>query len=195
MDAARGTAVQSVKAGGDCPNNPPITCANFWARKMVRLILMRHAKSSWDNPALEDHKRPLNTRGRASATLMGDWLRKNSYLPDAAISSSATRTGETFLGLGIDVPVRFEGALYHAGPDVMMRKLRTCKANSILMLGHNPGICMFAHQLLPAPPDHQRFADYPTCATTVIDFDVSWPSVEWNTGHFIDFAIPRELLG
>ena len=59
-----------------------------------RLILMRHAKSSWDNPFAEDHQRPLNGRGKRSAKAIGEWLRAQGYLPDQILSSSATRTRE-----------------------------------------------------------------------------------------------------
>ena len=103
------------------------------------LILMRHAKSGWDDITLPDHDRPLNARGRASAKAMGEWLRTQGYTPDTAISSSSQRTGETFHGLGFDVPVQFTRALYHAGPEMMMEVLRDQTAPTVLMLGHNPG--------------------------------------------------------
>ncbi|MEL6466816.1 MAG: histidine phosphatase family protein [Pseudomonadota bacterium] len=162
---------------------------------MIRtLILMRHAKSSWDNPALPDHDRPLNARGTASAKMMGDWLRANGHAPNAAVSSSSERTGQTFLGLGFDIPVAFTRALYHAGPEMMMEVLQGQTAQTVLMLGHNPGIADFADRLVRQPPPHPRFADYPTCATTVIRFNVgSWTDIGWREGQPIDFAIPREV--
>ena len=79
----------------------------------LTLILMRHGKSAWDDPNLADHDRPLNDRGRASARSMGDWLRARGHVPDRAVSSSSTRTGQTFAGLGLDVPVSF--AFLHCG--------------------------------------------------------------------------------
>ena len=57
----------------------------------LSLILVRHAKSSWDTPALSDHDRPLNKRGRASARAIGDWLRKENLLPDQILTSTAQR--------------------------------------------------------------------------------------------------------
>ena len=59
---------------------------------MLRLILMRHAKSDWSHLDLSDHDRPLNNRGKASAAALGDWLRVKSYLPDQVLSSTAART-------------------------------------------------------------------------------------------------------
>ncbi|WP_299694551.1 histidine phosphatase family protein [uncultured Tateyamaria sp.] len=160
------------------------------------LILMRHAKSSWDAPDLVDHDRPLNNRGRASARAMGDWMRAHTYRPDVAVSSTATRTGQTFVGLGLTCPVSYTRALYHAGPEAMASVLNAQTASAVLMLGHNPGIAEFAARLVKQAPRHARFADYPTGATTVIRWDVEdWKSVRWGAGVVMDFAIPREILG
>ncbi|WP_299589058.1 histidine phosphatase family protein [uncultured Tateyamaria sp.] len=159
------------------------------------LILMRHAKSSWDDPHLADIARPLNRRGQASATAMGAWLCARGYVPDAAVSSNSTRTAETFEALELDCTVTFTKTLYHAGPDAMMTVLRGQEAASVLMLGHNPGIAEFADRLVTRPPAHPRFADYPTCATCIIRFDAGgWNDIGWHEGQPIDFAIPRELM-
>ena len=66
----------------------------------LRLILMRHAKSSWNKP-VSDHERELNGRGRASARAMGNWLRENDFLPKEALISSSERTRETFKWLEV----------------------------------------------------------------------------------------------
>jgi phosphohistidine phosphatase len=159
------------------------------------LIVMRHAKSSWDDMMLADHDRPLNERGRASAVAMGDWLRLQGHMPDAAVSSTSLRTGETFMSLGLDIPVSYTRALYHAGPDVMLGVLKTQTAQCVLMLGHNPGIAEFADRLVQQRPSHPRFVDYPTCATCVIGFDAAaWNDIGWHTGQPIDFTIPREVM-
>ena len=161
----------------------------------VTLILMRHAKSAWDDPNLADHNRPLNTRGRNASVAMGDWLRARGHMPDAAISSSSTRTGQTFAGLGFDAPVSYTRTLYHAGPEVMLDVLRNQIVPCVLMLGHNPGIADFAGRLVTHPPRHPRFAEYPTGAITVIEFDATgWNDIGWRSGQPIDFAIPREVM-
>ena len=160
------------------------------------LILMRHAKSSWDNPGLSDHARTLNARGRRSASAMGDWLRAEGWRPDEAVSSSSQRTRETFAGLRLNVPVHFTDDLYHADPDGMRAVLAQAAGETVLMLGHNPGIAAFAAMLVTAPPDHPRFADYPTCATLVARFDIdSWDRLRWQSGTPLAFVIPRELPG
>lgn len=163
---------------------------------MKRLILMRHAKSSWDDPTLEDHDRPLNGRGRVSARVLGDWLRDRGYLPDQVLSSNSARTRETFVRLNILCDARFLTKLYHAGAESMLHVLREAEGNTVLMLGHNPGIGWFAQNIVSVPPPHPRFYDYPTCATMVAEFDVdTWDEVGTGTGKAIDFIIPRELTG
>lgn len=160
------------------------------------LILMRHAKSSWGDPFAEDHDRPLNNRGRKSAPAIGAWLQSNGWLPDDVICSSAKRTRETWDRLGLSTPeIRFTPALYLTGPDEMFAELATATGNTVLMLGHNPGIAAFANRLVRNQPDHSRFYDYPTCATTVVRFDIpDWNALEWHQGEVLGFTIPRELL-
>lgn len=158
------------------------------------LILMRHAKSSWDNPRLSDHARPLNARGRRSARALGDWLHMRGRLPDQALISSAERTRETFAGLALPIPGQFTNALYHAGAEQMLRVLAQASGRTVLMLAHNPGIADFAERLVKFPPDHPRFYAYPTCATLVARFDAErWNQVRWHSGNVLDFVIPREL--
>ena len=163
---------------------------------MKRLILMRHAKSSWDDPLLDDHARPLNGRGRVSARVVGDWLRIKKYIPNQVLSSDARRTRETFAGLNIVCDTQFLAELYHAGPEDMLHALHLATGDTVLMLGHNPGIGWIAQNLVAVPPPHPRFYDYPTCATLVAEFDVeSWDEVGTGTGKAVDFIIPRELTG
>lgn len=159
-----------------------------------RLILMRHAKSSWNNRQRDDHARPLNDRGQRSAKTLGNWLRSQGYLPDRILCSSAQRTRETCAGLDLDAPTRFLDDLYHAGADRMLQILRRASEGCVLMLGHNPGIAMLAHELVADPPDHARFDDYPTGATLVVDFPADdWAEARAGTGRVVDFIVPREL--
>ncbi len=164
----------------------------------LRLILTRHAKSSWDHTALADHERPLNGRGQASATAIGGWLAERGYGPDQVLSSDSQRTRETWARM----EPAFQGAprvawlpaLYHAGAQGMLDVLQGAEGGTVLMLAHNPGIAGFAQMIVAAPPDHIRFHDYPTAATTVIDFDVpAWADVDWGMGRAVDFVIPREI--
>ena len=163
---------------------------------MKRLALMRHAKSSWSSPVSEDHARPLNARGRRSAKALGDWLRAENLKIDQALVSTATRTRETFAALGLECDVTYLDGLYHAGAHDMRASLSKATGDCVLMLGHNPGIAWFAHQLVSTPPNHPRFADYPTCATLVARFEIErWQDLQPGQGQTEAFVIPRELLG
>ena len=163
----------------------------------LTLILTRHAKSDWNTKTPSDHTRPLNARGRKSAEVLGDWIRAlpASLHPQQALSSSAVRTRETLTLMNLSLPETFSERLYLATPEVMLRALQEAEAERVLMLGHNPGIAEFAPQLVDHAPDHARFEDYPTGATTVIRFDISkWSELRFGTGSVLDFVVPRELL-
>ncbi len=161
-----------------------------------RLILTRHAKSSWDDPGMDDHDRPLNARGRRAALELGDWLASRGYEPEEVLSSTATRTRETWdriraVHLETTPDVRFLPELYHASPEVMLKVLRTATAHTVLMLGHNPGIAAFAAALAASPPQHPDFRRYPTAATLVVDFAIeTWAEAKPGDGDVRDFFRP-----
>jgi phosphohistidine phosphatase len=158
-----------------------------------RLILMRHAKSSWDTAA-PDHDRPLNDRGRRAATALGSWLREQAILPDQILCSSAARTVETCARLRLDTAPEYHRALYHADPDTMLRLLRGASGHCVLMIGHNPGIAAMAAGMVSAPPDSPHFDRYPTGATLVADFGIEdWGELIPGTGQASAFIAPREL--
>jgi phosphohistidine phosphatase len=160
---------------------------------MKRLILMRHAKSDWSQ-AGPDIERPLNPRGRRAAPVMGAWLTEQRCLPETVLCSPAVRTRETWERLGLDAPLDIVPALYHATPATMLEVLRGARGETVLMLGHNPGIGAFADALLQRAPGHPRFAAYPTCATLVAAFDIDgWPALRLGTGTADAFAVPRDF--
>lgn len=160
-----------------------------------RLILMRHAKSSWDHPTLTDHDRPLNPRGERGAQGLGAWLRAGGYLPDELLCSPARRTRQTAELLELDVGLTLVDRLYHAGPDQMMDVLRHATGRTVLMLGHNPGIAEFAWDLAAERPDHPRFADYPTGATLIADLPIStWADTEGRSAEVLAFVTPHDIM-
>ncbi|MCU0827917.1 MAG: histidine phosphatase family protein [Tabrizicola sp.] len=166
---------------------------------MKRLILTRHAKSSWDDPLTPDHDRPLNERGKAAAADLGQWLASRDYVPGEVLCSDSLRTRKTFSGIAPALPgtpvLELKPALYHAGPDVMMAVLRHAKAEVVMMIGHNPGIAEFAARLVAHPPHNPEFSRYPTGATLVVDFDVAdWSQVAFGSGTTVDFIVPREIV-
>ena len=161
-----------------------------------RLILTRHAKSSWDDPAMADHDRPLNRRGIRAALELGHWLHSRGYEPDEVLCSSALRTRETWqklvaAPLEVSPRVSYLDSLYHAAPDVMLAVLRKARGDCVMMIGHNPGIAAFAAKLparVPHDPDFQR---YPTAATLVLDFEIAaWADAGWGGGSTLDFFVP-----
>ena len=165
----------------------------------LRLILTRHAKSSWDDPLMSDHDRPLNERGKGAATDLGDWLASRGYEPGQVLCSDAQRTRETW---GLIAPkmagtaaLDLKPNLYQAGPDVMLAVLRHATAPVVMMLGHNPGIAEFAQRIVARPPLNPDFQRYPTGATLVCDFTAErWADVGWGQGAVDDFIIPREIM-
>ena len=111
---------------------------------MKRLIVMRHAKSSWDTDAPNDHKRPLNKRGQRAAMAVGAHLKASVWVPERVIASDSARTTETWrlaaphLGR---VGVELSRDLYHAGPAAVKEHLGGLPddVTTALVLGHNPG--------------------------------------------------------
>ncbi|WP_458791763.1 SixA phosphatase family protein [Yoonia sp. MH D7] len=163
---------------------------------MTRLILIRHGKSSWGDPLQDDHDRVLNPRGRDAATAIGMWLADKGYAPDVMLVSDAQRTVETAKFILAALPsqpdVHYLPQLYHASPDTVLGAVNNHDAQTIAVIGHNPGIGMAASGLVMQAPHHPRFDDYPTCATAVIDF-ARKPAP--NAGHCVDFIVPRDLIG
>lgn len=177
---------------------PPTREARSGLPMSLRLILVRHAKSSWDDPSEDDHDRPLNARGRDAAPLIGQWLAERGHVPAEVVSSTARRTLETWDRmapiLGESTVMRRDPGLYHAAAERMLEALNHCAASPVLMLGHNPGIADFAARLLETPPDLPRFANFPTCATMVAEFDApDWAQVDFGAGRLVDFTTPKLL--
>lgn len=161
-----------------------------------RLILTRHAKSSWDDPLMEDHARPLNARGRRAATELGDWLASRGHDPEQVLCSTAQRTRETWALVSQAVfetrpSVDYLDSLYHANPAAMLAALRAASGHVVMMLGHNPGIAEFAASLPARPPLDPDFRRYPTAATLVVDFQIdNWAEVTPGQGSVMDFFRP-----
>lgn len=166
---------------------------------MKRLILTRHAKSAWDDPMMADHDRPLNERGKAAAADLGQWLASRDYVPQQVLCSDALRTRKTWSGVAPALPgspvLDLKPALYHAGADVMLAVLRHANADTVMIIGHNPGIAEFAAKLVKTPPLNPEFNRYPTGATLVVDFVAdNWADVGFGTGAVVDFIVPREIV-
>ena len=111
-----------------------------------RLLILRHAKSSWSDTSLDDWQRPLNERGRRDAPRVGDLLRDRSLVPDLIITSDAVRARTTAQAVakaaGYTRDLVVEPSLYHATPDEVIAVLNGVPdtARSVMIVGHNPGL-------------------------------------------------------
>lgn len=171
---------------------------------MKRLVLVRHAKSSWSDPALEDFDRPLNERGRMSAPVTGAWLAEKGMRPDFVAMSPARRCVETWerisAQIGATAVPQPERRLYMADPDTMLSVLRKAPrtADTVVMVGHQPGISSFARKLAngTVPASCARaFKKFPTAAAAVIAFETDdWGEADFGCGEFRSFAAPKELV-
>ena len=147
---------------------------------MPRLIVMRHAKAVDRMEAEDDFERGLTERGRADAARAAAAVKAAGFVPDHALVSPARRTRETYRivseALG-ETPVTDPMALYHASPDMLERAVMTALeggAQSILMVGHNPGIGAFAHSLAAAAKATSGLPyGWPTSAAAGFEISVS----------------------
>ncbi len=165
---------------------------------MPRLILMRHAKSGWDDPRMDDIDRPLNARGQRNAVTMGAWLKAKRYIPDQVLLSSSTRTRETLervtRGLGLRPDMTVLDALYLASEHRILSALKKAMGDCVLLIAHNPGIGEFTADFASHPPPHPDFLRYPTAATAVFDLKAdNWAQARFGENEVIDFATPREI--
>jgi phosphohistidine phosphatase len=162
---------------------------------MKTLTIFRHAKSSWSHPDLSDHDRPLNKRGERDAPIMGERLKAAGIRPSLIISSSAVRAWKTakIVARQISYPPEFlqrESDLYHAGInglyDVIGRQDEGF--NSILVVGHNPGMTDFANNLLPG-----LTSNLPTAGFVAISIDSDdWNLRERDDARLIEYNYPKK---
>jgi phosphohistidine phosphatase len=174
---------------------------------MKTLYLLRHAKSSWDASAQDDHDRPLNARGLENAARMGLHMRKAGYAPALVLCSSARRTRETLAQIRPNLPgdclIREERALYLGTAERMLRLLRETEDGlpSVLIIAHSPGTEHLAVKLSRSggsPAEAARRAEieekFPTAALAVLRLPAGhWHEIAPGTGELADFVKPRDL--
>ncbi len=173
---------------------------------MRQLLLLRHAKSSWDNPRLSDHDRPLNARGRTASALMGRTIRELGLIPDMVLLSTALRAQETYLLLGPwpEHPLlEIRGELYLAGNQRLLDELHRVPetVRSVMLIAHNPGLHELAMRLVgedvmvSSGTSHiKRLAqNYPTAALAEFNIPGPWRKLNDGDGRLARFLVPREL--
>lgn len=161
---------------------------------MKRLWLLRHVKSSWDEPGLPDHDRPLAPRGRKAGRRIARFADANDVRPELVLCSSATRARATLdlvrPGLG-DPEERVEPGLYHATAEDVLELVASedDALTGILLIGHNPTLHELAACLAPPGPDA-----FPTGALTELRLAIdSWRELGPGCGAVTAFVVPRSL--
>jgi phosphohistidine phosphatase len=148
---------------------------------MKILLIMRHAKSSWKDPTLSDHQRPLNKRGKRNVPDMGARLVARKIKPDLIIASDARRALDTaipiarIIGLDPETIMR-EPALYHATRAQLLKRVKGLddRFEQVMVVGHNPGLGDLANSFLP-----QSLSNLPTAGIVELRFDVgAWQAID-----------------
>lgn len=168
---------------------------------MHRLILLRHAKSTWDDPALSDHARPINARGRRAVAAMAAAMRDLGLLrPDLLLVSSSRRTLQTMEALG---PI--EGALVEVQDDLylaprsrLLEALREVpeSVGAVLLIAHNPGLHDLSLELAGEEIGHEAPAlrdAYPTCGLTEFEVEGPWSGLGRGRARLTRFLAPGDL--
>lgn len=160
---------------------------------MKTLFIMRHAKSSWDNPALSDFERPLNNRGLKTAPFMGEVMAKNGFQPEIIVSSPAERAKQTAelvkKSAAFATEIRFDERIYEASPLRLLEVVSGIedKYDSAMVVGHNPGFENLVRVLTG------KLEAMPTAALAVVDLEIdSWKETTGETGNLRKLIRPKE---
>lgn len=164
---------------------------------MKHLFFVRHAKSSWADPYLSDHDRPLNSRGKRDAPLMAERLAATKVRADGVLVSSAKRAKKTAkvfreaFGLSKD-QVIVQEELYHASPKTIQRAIRQLPDNwkTVLVFGHNPGFTELANLL----KNDEYIGNVPTCGIVGAAADVkAWEDFQLSEAKRTSFLYPKQV--
>jgi phosphohistidine phosphatase len=162
---------------------------------MRRIYLLRHAKSSWDEPGIPDHDRPLAPRGKRAAKAMAKHLREHDVRPDVVLCSTAKRARKTLKRIEpvLGKPdVHYERELYAASAATLLARLRDIpkSVDSVMVIGHNPGLEDLVLVLTEQP------TTFPTGALATLAFTGrEWAALERGMAELVDVVRPRELAG
>jgi phosphohistidine phosphatase len=160
----------------------------------MRLYLLRHAKSSWDDATLADHDRPLAKRGRRATKALARHLSEHAVAPEFVLCSTARRTRETLERIepALGAPkVSYEDALYGANAGELMERLRQVPdgVGSVMLIGHNPGIEDLARALV----GRAVAPKFPTAALATLELSGGWRDAGPGRAELVDFVRPRDL--
>jgi phosphohistidine phosphatase len=164
------------------------------------LYLLRHAKSSWDDETLTDHERPLAPRGERAAKLIAEHLKVTLAAgPELVLCSTAVRTRQTLElvapGLG-DPRVEFDEAIYGATAGGLVGMLRSVpdEVESVLVIGHNPGLQGLALELASTGARLPQLATkFPTCAVATLAVAGPWSALDEGDAELTAYVTPKQL--
>jgi phosphohistidine phosphatase len=169
------------------------------------VLLLRHAKSSWDDGGLADHERPLSRRGERAAELMAEHVVKRAPRPDLILCSTAVRSRQTLAPLVHRLtapapPILLEKGLYMASEDTLMARLRDVPddAATVLLIGHNDGIWQFAEVLAgrgKAALLSGLHGKFPTGALAVLKAPIKhWADLTAGSAELSGYVRPKDLV-
>jgi phosphohistidine phosphatase len=165
-----------------------------------RLFVLRHAKSSWDDPGLDDHERPLAPRGRRAVEAIAAHLDASGIEPELVLCSSSRRTRETLEGVAVRGEHVIEPELYAAGTEEVLDRLRRLpdSVSSAMLIGHNPAAQMLVLRLtnhdgsgVPDPQRDQVKRKFPTGALATLTFDCAWSELAPGCAQLQEFTSPK----
>ena len=163
------------------------------------LVVIRHAKSSWDDPQIADHDRPLSKRGRRALPRLREHLKSLALRPDLVLCSSSRRTRETLDGirpaLRGNVRLEWDAGLYGAGVDQLITILRTLddRVATVILIGHNPGVANLVEVLAAvSAPGVATIDAFPTGAVAVLSIAGPWLALQPDCGSLDSFWAPRQ---
>jgi phosphohistidine phosphatase len=164
------------------------------------LYLLRHAKSSWEDPALADHDRPLASRGRRASRIVARHLRGQAIAPRLVLCSSSTRARETLelirSGFDSEVEAQIEERLYASTAGDLLDRLHAVAPDldSVMLIGHNPAIQELALGVAGRGAQLGRLREkFPTAALATLTFAVGWRELAPGVAELVAFVRPREL--
>jgi phosphohistidine phosphatase len=165
------------------------------------LLVLRHAKSSWDAPGLRDHDRPLAPRGRDALPRLARWLATEAPPIDLVLCSSAVRATQTLAGVEDALPapeVTVEDGLYGASAATLLARLREVPTatRGVLLVGHNPGLADLVGSLAGRGSGdalERARARYPTGGLATLSVVPPWAGLTWGACSLDAFVVPREL--
>jgi phosphohistidine phosphatase len=163
------------------------------------LYLLRHAKSSWDDPTLADHERPLAPRGRRDTKRIAKHLQRVRIEPELVLCSSATRTRETLDRLRSALAtstIALEEELYGASSDELLARIHVVpdSVGSVMLIGHNPGLHELAVILASTGDELEGLeAKFPTAALATLALATTWSRLAPGDATLEAYVVPKQL--